>query len=51
MRPEYVLGELHADQLPPSRLHANLEPVSFEENEKLAEVEVVVAAGALLIVV
>lgn len=47
--PEKVFGETQAAQLAASSLHSKLEPDSLEEKAKLAEVEVVVAAGPLVI--
>jgi len=43
------LGVTQAAQPPLSSLHSKLEPDSLEVNAKLAEVEVVVAAGPLVI--
>jgi len=44
-RAEYALGLVHADQAEPSSWQAKVEPLSLEEKEKLALVEVVVEGG------
>jgi hypothetical protein len=48
--PEYDLGEVHAAQAPPSRLHSN-EPDSVEPNVNEAPADVTVPLGPSVIVV
>ena len=45
------MGELHAPQAPASSRHSNVEPVSVDVNEKLADGDVTVPDGPELIVV
>lgn len=51
LRLEYAHGDVQAEYRAPSRLHWNVEPASLELKLKLAEVELVTAGGADVIVV
>src|SRR5438034_3088863 len=43
--PVYVVGEVQATYAALSRLHANVDPASFEENENVADVDATVPVG------
>ena len=44
-RPVYCFGDVHAAKAAPSSAHSNVEPDSFEENERIALVFWVEAGG------